>query len=375
MTEPSPLSRREKAEMNWYAFAEDAKDRLMPKLEALPAEARWIFQMFGKYNWSDEPELVELWIDRDEILRVRYRTPFLLGILRQLSLLYPDKKQKEVPDAALQVRLIDFRADEHSHPNLNLRDCLAQYLKLRFPPEDANDRSKPGIEDDFEVHIEIRWKSSSDPLGHHSYKGTPGKRDLEYWFKETCKALRYAWFKENIKQLDIFLDAAALKNMGPDMLAAGAWIREVPLAERLLELGVNPMQRDSSGGYPLVDACGAGNLDLVRKMIERSADPRRGGLSGVRPLDTALDAVAKGIEEGLEIVKLLLEHGAPVVMPEEGAEEFPDPDQTGPERDSYMGLPGSLSGLSALTRARRMGREDLVKLLREAYRRNKGIGE
>ena len=373
MTEPSPLSRREKAEINWYAFAETAQHRLMPELEALPAEARWFFQMFAKQQWSDKPELVELWIDHNEILRVQYRTPFLLGILRQLCLLYPDKKQNEVLGAASQVRLIDFRADEHSHPNLNLRDCLDQYLKLCFPPEHGNYRARSGIADDFEVHIEIRWKSSSDPMGQQSYEGAPGKRDLEYWFKETCKVLEQTWFKENLNKLDIFLDLEARRRMGPDMLAASAGMHEVPLAEQLLDLGVNPGQRDSSGSYPLVDACGAGNLNLVRKMIERGADPRSGGLSGVMPLDTALDAIAKGMEEGMEIVKLLLEHGAPVIMPEEGTEEFRNPDHTGPERDSCMGLPGSLSGLSPLTRANRMGRQDLVKLLSEAYGRNKGI--
>ena len=374
MTEPSPLSRREKAEINWSAFAEATQQRLMPELEVLPAEARWFFQMFAKQQWSDKPDLIELWIDHNEILWVRYCTPFLLGILRQLCLLYPDKKPNEVLGAASQVRLIDFRADEHSHANLHLRDCLNQYLKLCFPPEHGNYRARSGIEDDFEVHIEIRWKSSSDPMGQQSYEGAPGKRDLEYWFKEICKVLEQAWFKENIDKLDIFLDLEARRRMGPDMLVASAGMRDVPLAERLLELGVGPGQRDSSGDYPLVEVCGAGNLNLVRKMIEKGADPRYGGLSGVMPLDTALDAIAKGMKEGIEIVKLLLEHGAPVIIPENGTEEFRNPDHTGPERDSTMSLPGSLSGLSPVTRAKRMGRQDLVKLLREAPSGNKGLG-
>ena len=113
--------------------------------------------------------------------------------------------------------------------------------------------------------------------------------------------------------------------MGRTGLHNAASMGDVRRVKELLEKGADPNARDEDGRTPLHEAAGMGHVEIVKLLLEHGADPNAEDEDGWTPLHVAMFygciEVAKHVYihcpqqrqvKGslVEVVKLLLEHGA-----------------------------------------------------------------
>ncbi|MBI4962130.1 MAG: ankyrin repeat domain-containing protein [Desulfomonile tiedjei] len=83
---------------------------------------------------------------------------------------------------------------------------------------------------------------------------------------------------------------------------------DIGVVKRLIENGADVNERNKHGGTPLSVACYRGKLDVAKLLLERGANPNvRTPGSGL--LSLLMDACVRG---NLDLVRLLVEHGADI---------------------------------------------------------------
>jgi ankyrin repeat protein len=99
-----------------------------------------------------------------------------------------------------------------------------------------------------------------------------------------------------------------LSTATPEGLVAAVNMGSVQKVLELLRAGVNPNARDAQGRLALVEATKLDNVDLMRTLLDKGADPNTADGSRVKPIEVA---EAKGlIHEGVDALKLLQARGA-----------------------------------------------------------------
>ncbi|GEM_PF-5542896 len=279
----------------------------------LPKDASSCLRITHSRALSDMNEALTLWVSAsDTSLHVHYRAPFLVGWLRQVALLNHGTSRPSVEVAAARVRMIDYRLVVGPDDTMDLRrdwNRLRRLVPAGGPRASTVQKATPVV-DGCGLQIVV-----DDANGK---RGPEAVRDLEIddLVEALCLKLRNRWIHENLGTLRAFLGKEGLKRLGPDLLTRAFSPSDLELAKALLALGVDPSNPASDESYPLVEACGAANQDLVKCLLAKGASPNKGSHSSLwpehdlMPLDTALNAVEQALPDAAEIVRILLEHGA-----------------------------------------------------------------
>jgi cytohesin len=127
-------------------------------------------------------------------------------------------------------------------------------------------------------------------------------------------ALLHAVTGRDINMIDLLLSTKGIDVNAaatPDGLVAAVSVGSVQKVSEFLRAGVNPNARDAQGRLALVEATRLDNLNLMRALLDKGADPNAADGSSVKPIEVA---EKNGLShKGVEATELLRARGA--VMP------------------------------------------------------------
>jgi len=124
------------------------------------------------------------------------------------------------------------------------------------------------------------------------------------WIKRLL--FRKKYLMEVLRPPDISL------NVDPELHIA-AYEGDVERVKKLLKKGADPNVQEEHGRMPLHVAVYKGHVDVVRLLLEHGADPNIQNKDGETPLHNA------ALQGHVDIVRLLLEHGAnPTIKDKDG---------------------------------------------------------
>jgi ankyrin repeat protein len=145
------------------------------------------------------------------------------------------------------------------------------------------------------------------------------------------QSARYTLGKPRVRAGDVA--ARAPRRVGPEFTGAmtallyAAREGHIDTARALLEGGAAINQQNADKLTPLVMAITNGHYDLAKMLVDRGADPKPAAATGLTALYAAIDvqwapkawfpqpSIAQEKTEYLELMKLLLDHGAPPNAP------------------------------------------------------------
>lgn len=182
-------------------------------------------------------------------------------------------------------RLIDNGADPNAGGSDNLTVLM---LAVRWSRQGLEHNRRTGVE-----AVDLLIEAGADVN-----KVVTGQRDLP----GSGTALNQAIYQNNVELVRRFLDAGADPRLG-GALCAAAWRGSLEISDLLLEGGASVETEDCA---PLVLAAGSHEIDLVTRLLELGADPRRPS-PGPSPRTAIHNAARDG--QG-NIVQLLIQHGA-----------------------------------------------------------------
>jgi ankyrin repeat protein len=114
----------------------------------------------------------------------------------------------------------------------------------------------------------------------------------------------------HVKIAHMLLDAGANANAkggGSSVIAAAAYVGDAKLFRRIVELGADIYQVDSSGRTPMSTAVAAGSVEIVSFLLRHGLDPNSRTPGGTPVL---VDSALEGSPNHLQICKALIKAGA-----------------------------------------------------------------
>ncbi|HLO69216.1 MAG TPA: hypothetical protein VK188_19510 [Holophaga sp.] len=249
----------------------------------------------------------------DGAIDLRYRAPFLVGWLRQLAVLCDPADPPSTSRALSLVRMVDCHMVLGSQDPMGIKglcDRLTSRI-LAMRQGDSTGRARLPVVDGCGLRILLDTAS-----GERDFKEVQDP-EWDALVEKLCRILEAQGLKERLPDLEGFLGKDVIDLLGPDLLAEAASPADIELARTLIKLGVDVRRPSSRGACPLVEACGAGNLELVAMLLAAGADPNAGNHSEVwpesdlLPLDTAMNGALWGPgPHGAAIVRALIRSGA-----------------------------------------------------------------
>jgi ankyrin repeat protein len=114
------------------------------------------------------------------------------------------------------------------------------------------------------------------------------------------------------KQVDINVTGKGPRSSDQTPLHAAAVNGNIDFVKELLKRGADPNIADSKGSFPLSEATGrsTASIELVKMLVDAGADVNKTELNGLTPLIYAATNRGLSVEPRVAIVKYLLERGA-----------------------------------------------------------------
>lgn len=132
-------------------------------------------------------------------------------------------------------------------------------------------------------------------------------------YKDLHDAVGHGTPKDVQRFLDAGWDPNARDTWGITPLLGAAVNKRhgVAVARLLLDRGANIDAQDTNVGCTAIDiACGAGQIELVKFLLDSGADPNLPNKKGTHTIDAVVCYPRNGIPHGPELLQLLLDAGA-----------------------------------------------------------------